>query len=655
MVLGASYYPEFYQQDRWQKDVDSMAEIGFKVVRMAEFAWCRLEPSEGQYDFSWLDKIIGLFAQKGIKTILGTPTGAPPYWILNKYSDLAISDIQRNPNNIVGGFGNYCKNHPGYREYSKKIVSALAEHYKDNENVIMFQIDNEFMGTPCYCDNCKNAFIAWAKDKYQTIENYNKETMTMFQGRELSSFDDIILPIKASITANPAYLMNYKKFISDSYYDYCKIQVDEIKKIMPNVMVTTNFCTLFMDFDHFKMVELFDIAGCDTYPKADGDKSLRNSMKLDLNRALKKKNFWVLEQQCSPVAFREYNYTLEPLEARLFTYKSMAQGADGIVYFRWNAIHTGGERFGAGIIRHEDQKGRTYYEVKQICDEINSMNDFLDGSEKSKSKVAIVYSNLSSWVLSEGRKISKDISYIDEIRTVYDSLYRANIDIDFVTSGDDISSYELVIAPAFACAREEDAKWLEEYTANGGQCLFSFMSGMFNENNYISSNYYQGVLRDLLGIKVTEWAVPYQGENFGFEYEDKEYPAQIMNMVLELESAQSLGTYTKGFYKNTPALTVNKFGKGKAYYLGTSLDKEFTKKFVSSLIDLSDAGFTKILGDSIDIKAREKDGKTLFIVMNHESYEQTITLNKEFKNALTGEIAEKTQILKPFDTMLLMD
>lgn len=653
MTLGVAYYPEFYDRKKWEKDVNEIAEIGFKVVRMAEFAWCRLEPYENQYDFTWLEEIIEAFAQKGIKTILGTPTGAPPQWAVLKYPDLTTQNKSKTPNNFVGGFGSYCKNHAGYRELSKKIVTALVSHFKDNENIIMYQIDNEFMGEVCYCDACTKAYTEWAKKEYVTIENYNKKMMTIFQGRELQSFDDFIALTTYKNIVNPAVLMDYKKFVSQTYYDYCKNQVDIIRKISPTVMVTSNYCTLFNNFDHFRMATMFDVAGVDTYPKADNDFSLRNSYKLDLTRALKKKGFWVLEQQCSPVAFREYNYSLEPLEARLYTFKSIGHGADGIVYFRWNATHSGGERYGAGIIRHENEKGRIYYEVKRICEEIETVREYLDDSEKKSAKIAMVFSLKSYWALSEGRKITKDLDYTYVQMKLYSDLLYKNIDIDFVIPGDDISSYDIVIASTMASVNEEEANWLEKYVSNGGNCICTFTSGMFTEYNHITDKYYQGELRELLGIKVTEWDVPYQNENYTFKFNNKNYPATLLNMVLEPETAQCIGTYNNGFYKDSACITVNNYGKGKAYYVATKSNSDFILDLLNEIVPLNELVCEDIMGDMVDVKIRVKNGENFYIVMNYENIDKKIELKRNFTNTLTGEVLNGVIELKAFDVLLL--
>ncbi len=653
MYIGVSYYPEFDQPEIWEKECDAIAEIGFNVVRMAEFAWCRMEPSEGVYDFEWLDTVIGLFGERGIKTILGTPTGAPPQWIINRYPDVLRMSREGVQYQQVGGFGEYCKNHPAYREYSRKIVHAMAEHFKDNPNVMMYQIDNEFMGQVCYCEHCQEAYKTWIKEEYKTIENYNTHLFTIFQGRELASFEEALIPKNPAGGVNPGLLMDYRKFTSYTYIDYCKLQADTIREVDSEVAITSNFCTLFQEFDHFKMAELFDVGGCDTYPKADNDESLRNALKLDLTRALKKANFWVLEQQCSPVAFREYNYSLEPLEARLYTYKSIAHGADGIVYFRWKATHSGGERFGAGILRHDLEKGRTYHEVKAVCEEIKQLEPWLDGSIKNPSKVAILYSNMSIWALENGRKINQDMSYTKELTRLYEYFKKESVGVDFVRPYDALESYEVIVAPMMAVVTKEEAEWLTSYVEQGGKVIFGFMSGMFDAYNRISSNYYQGELRALLGVKVLEWATPYQGENYTVQFQDKAYKIDTLHMITELEGATALATYNEGFYKGTPAITEHAVGEGKAYYVGAGIGNEGFKAIFEGILGKS-LSSTLVYSEQLDVQERVKGDETMYFVMNHVGTSGQVTVSEVMKNSLTGEEVVGTVEVAPYDVLLLM-
>lgn len=653
MFIGASYYPEFYSREQWDKDIELMSEIGFNVVRIAEFTWCRMEPREGEYDFTWLEEIIDKFARKAIKTVLCTPTGSPPQWLIKKHPDILPVDNRGIRFNIGGGFGQYCKNHPEYREYTKAIVQHLVNNFKENPNVIMYQIDNEFMGQPCYCDYCRDKYVQWIKKEHKTIEGYNKNLMTIFQGRELGDFDEIVVPKKSRSYINPAYSMDYKKFTSDSYVEYCKIQAGIIRDIDPDVLITSNYTGAFQDFDHFEMAKLFDIAGFDVYPKADDGNMIHASYRLDLTRGLKKQNFWILEQQCSPAAFRENNYAVEPMETRLFTYKSIAHGADGIVYFRWNTPHSGGERFGAGILKHDNNKNRTFNEIKKTCKEINKLSSILDGSKKRDAKAAIVFSNLSIWAVEEDRRISKKVNYRDELLKYYRYFEDNNVDVDFVRPGDDISQYNVILAPLMTVVTKDDAKWLNKYVEEGGTAVFGYMSGIFNEYNQISSNYYQGELRDLLGIRVLEWGVPYENQEYTFSFNNEKYPAEVLNMIVELEGAEKIAEYNCGFYKGTPTITVNQFGRGYAYYVASSSNQNFFNVFIGDVMERHSQIQSMICGKGLDIKERLNGDKRLFFVMNPGSDSIKAELNGVLINALTGEKVKEKLLIEPKDVVLL--
>ena len=221
MIFGVDYYPEHWEKAEWKQQADLMKEGGFNTVRMGEFAWKLFEPREGEFDFSFLDEAIGILAKRDIKVILGTPTAAPPKWLVNKYDVLLRDRYGRKRN--WGSRREYCANSDVYQVLSKKIVRKMAEHYKDNKHVVGWQIDNEFGchgTTRCYCETCRQKFGVWLKEKYGTIENLNKTWGTVFWGLDFDSFEDIILPgynaCEGETWANPAHNpsldLEYRRF-----------------------------------------------------------------------------------------------------------------------------------------------------------------------------------------------------------------------------------------------------------------------------------------------------------------------------------------------------------------------------------------------------------------------------------------------------------
>ena len=244
MYFGCDYYPEHWPEQRWEKDARMMAKAGFNTVRLAEFAWIKMEPREGRFDFSWLDKVMGILAEHKIRLILGTPTAAPPAWLVAKKPTI-LRVNQQGIRTSFGGRRNYCPNNPKYRTYSKNIVSRMAEHYGSNECVIGWQIDNEFGGDGtkgmCYCDNCAKQFRRWLKEKYANFEELNHEWGTIFWSQTYTAWGQICPPRQLETAHNPSLLLDYRRFISVSYIDYQQMQIDMIRESSKHQFITHNF------------------------------------------------------------------------------------------------------------------------------------------------------------------------------------------------------------------------------------------------------------------------------------------------------------------------------------------------------------------------------------------------------------------------------
>ncbi len=654
MYIGAAYYPEFYSKDKWETDAKLMEKARFNVVRMAEFAWCKLEPKEGEFYFEWLDEIIELMASHGMKTVLGTPSGAPPQWLYSKYPDILPVEYNRYKREI-GCFGNYCMNNKDFLRHVSIIVTKLAEHYKDNDNVILYQIDNELPQDDCYCDSCLSEFKNYLKKEHKTIENYNENLMTVFQGRELSSFDEVYFPLKSRESRPPALVSEYKKFMSETQINFAKLQYEIIHSIDDKKPVTTNYDSTYTGFDHFKMSNMLDLPSFDVYPKADSVEDLETvSFLIDFTRstAKDKTDFWMLEQQCSPCAFKKRNYTLIPGEEMLYTYHSIARGVNNIVYFRFNSTHNGYERFGAGMLRHDNQPGRIYNEVCKITDSLEKVKPYLENTIVKKAEVAILYSCLSDFTLNTPNAVSDEIDYQAEVKRIYHYFYKNNISVDFVEPCEDISSYKIVIAPMFAAMRECDAVWLNDYVKEGGTLLATPLIGLFDEYNNITTNFYIGNVRDLFGVKVNDWYTPYENFENAVEYNNKKYDSRRLSVFLESEGAEILGEYLTEFYAGTTAISKNSFGKGQAYYLGVLGNEILFADILDELIREKCVSTRNVRGNA-DICVRENEEREIVFVFNPSIEMKFIEIKGQYKNVLTNSIVEGKLEISSRSTLIL--
>lgn len=663
MFYGADYYPEQWPEERWEKDAQLMREANINIVRLAEFAWAKIEPKEGVFNFDWLDKAIDILSHNKIKVILGTPTATPPKWLIDKHPDILPVDYNGN----ILGFGSrrhYCPNNPIYHDYTRKIVRKIAEHYKNNSNVIYWQIDNEFgcHKASCYCNNCLNSFRNWLKEKYITIESLNESWGTVFWSQIYPDWENLIVPKLTLTSHNPSLLLDYKRFMSDSWVKYQKIQIDSIKDIIPNAQITHNFMGLFNQIDYFNLSKDLDFVSWDNYPVAHFQNfsfeiknlSEKTALSHDVMRGLKKQNYWVMEQQSGPTGGEEVGRQLIPYETRLWVYQAIAHGADAIVYFRWRTASAGSEEYWHGILDHDGIPRRRYEEIKITGEEIKKIENIIEGSTVN-SEVAIMRSFDNEWVF-EIQPHKKGFSYMYNLNKYFQYFYKENIPVDIINPLDNLEKYKLVIAPGLIMFNQDILQNILSYLEKGGIFLTTFRAGSKNWDNRMNTNSLVGPLKDILGIDIDEYGTIPDGEEFtiksGFEYGKASVWYDVINPI----SAQVLGTYESGYIKGKPFFTKNNFNTGLAFYVGTLPDDMILQKIMKTVIKDINLKSYPISGDAgVEIIARTKDEKNFYFVLNFNNKESEIFVEKPMKDILTSEKVEKSTRIKPLGVRILIN
>jgi len=249
MFLGIAYYPEHWPRDRWSIDARLMHEANIQAARVGEFAWCRFEPAEGKYDWTWMDDAIETLAAAGVKTIMCTPTAAPPAWLVHKHPEILPVDGNGLTARPFGGRRTYCASVPVYWEYTRQIVQAMAQHYGSNPNIIGWQIDNELgnvyaLGQArCYCESCRRGFVTWLQGRYPSLQALNEAWGTVFWSQEYTEWDQIVLPRRgtAGEGLNPSQVLDYYRYFSDSWAAYTRLQADILREHCGTQWISTNF------------------------------------------------------------------------------------------------------------------------------------------------------------------------------------------------------------------------------------------------------------------------------------------------------------------------------------------------------------------------------------------------------------------------------
>ena len=655
MYYGADYYPEHWPEERWAEDARLMQEAGLTVARMAEFAWTRMEPREGVYEFGWLDRAIELLAEHDIQTVLGTPTAAPAAWLMRAYPECFLVD-EHGQRLTYGHRRNYCPTNPIYREYSARIVTAMAEHYAGNPYVIGWQIDNEF-GDRCYCQACQRAFQEWLMGRYGSLEVLNAAWGTDFWSHLYAAWREIPLPWATSYTHNPALALDYRRFMSDTYAEYQGLQVDILRRLSLGKFITHNLMGFhYPKLNYFDLAEGLDFISWDNYPRfrALPDVPAR-ALSHDTMRGLKDANFWVMEAQSGPAGQTQLGTTPRPGEIPFWAWQAIAHGADGIVYFRWRTCRFGAEEYWHGILDHDGVPRRRYREVAGMGATLGRAGAEIEGSG-FKARAAMLLSYDSRFAF-QNQPNNPDFSYETLFTGCYRALWKQNVGVDIVSPVVDLSDYAVVVAPALYILPEDTADRLREYVADGGALVTTCRSGVMDEHNVVVNQALPGLLADVCGVEVDEYdsldpemtTSVVAADSLGGEA----YTSRVWADVLEPRGADVLACYASDYYAGRAAVTTHRFGQGQAVYVGTVADQDFLDRLVDWLCE--ERGIAAPLGvpQGVELTVRESGDARLLFILNGTDREQSIDLGDGGRDLITGEVVSGYVRLEPLGVAII--
>ena len=463
-TLGVCYYPEHWPEAKWAEDAARMAKLGLTWVRIGEFAWSRMEPEPGRFDWDWLDRAIDTLGKAGLKVVLGTPTATPPRWMLERHPDMLAVDAQGRPR----GFGSrrhYCFSHRGYRAESARIVTELARRYGRNPHVAAWQTDNEYGchdTVLSYSEAAKMAFREWLAQRYQSPQALNRAWGNVFWSMEYASFDEIGLPNLTVTEANPSHVMAFRRFASDEVAAYNRIQTEIIRK-HSDAPIAHNYMGRITEFDHFAVGADLDIASWDAYPLGflsdrlevtaehkrrfvrQGDPDFQ-AFHHDLYRAVGRGRWWIMEQQPGPVNWAPWNADPLPGMARLWAWEAFAHGAEAVCYFRWRQAPFAQEQMHAGLLRPDSAPAQAFEEAAKVAQELTSMPDV----GTARADVAVVFDYASAWAW-QTQPQGRDFDYFRLVFAFYRGLRRLGLNVDILPPDvADLSGYKLVLAPGVA-------------------------------------------------------------------------------------------------------------------------------------------------------------------------------------------------------------
>lgn len=662
--FGVDYYPEHWPEERWPEDARMMAEAGVNVVRLAEFAWSFLEPRPGRFDFDWLDKALGTLQTHGIKAVLGTPTASPPPWLMAMLPD-AYRVLESGLRQTYGNRRECCPSHAGYRERGRTITRAMAEHYAHHPVVIGWQIDNELSGH-CFCSICQAEFQGWLRDKYGGLNTLNDAWGTAFWSHVYTDWSQIPVPLQTGGVPNPGLDLDYRRFMSDSYVRFQQEQVDILRQTCPDHVITHNFMGFhFEGIDYFDLAQTLDVVAWDNYRRTAWSlerdvKPTPGALGHDTMRGLKGQSFWLLEQQAGCGGWQEVGVAPRPGEMRLWTYQAIAHGAEAILYFRWRTSRFGTEQYWHGVLDHHGQPRRRYRELQAIGSELKQVGEQLLGAE-SCPQVAMVLSYDTRFAF-QAQPNHNEFSYPEFFASYYEALHRRNIGVDIVPPTADLGRYRLVLAPALHMLGQGAADKLGHYVDGGGTLLITARTGVKDEANAVVNMPLPGLLADVCGVEVEEYDALHAEAKVPLELAlpdsvpaTQAAHARLWCDVLTPTTAQTVARYRGEYYAGRAAITLNRFGQGRAVYVGTLGDKDLIDRVVGWLVDVTAISPVLNAPEAVEAVERWKDGHRLLFLLNHADWAREVTLAHPLMDLLTGRVSEGQITLGPKAVMILSE
>lgn len=664
ITLGTCYYPEHWSEDNWEPDLLRMLANGIETVRIAEFAWSKIEERENIFDYSFFDRFLDIAEKVGMKVIFCTPTATPPAWLTQKYPEVLNADID----GILyrhGGRRHYNYNSEIYKELSARITEKSAAHYAKRPCIVGWQLDNEFNCElqEYYSEADSHAFREFLKEKYISLSALNEAWGTVFWNQHYTDWNEIYVPRKTpGYAVNPHLKLDYTRFIAESVYRYAKIQADILKKyIKPGDFITTN--GIFGNIDYQKLSgDLLDFITYDSYPNFaycvdryrsdDVLKDRRWSRNLAEVRAISPV-FGIMEQQSGPNGSMNMMAPApRPGQLTLWTMQSIAHGANYVSYFRWRTSTIGTEIYWHGILDYSGRDNRRLKEVSDVSKKLANYDALADTHYEAAVAIAKDHDNI--WD-AQGDLWHRKIDWASDDALFY-ACQKSHTPFDYCyldhSTAEDLKKYQVIFYPHAVILNAERVKLLEEYVRQGGCLVLGCRAGYKNENGRCVTEKLPGLLRRLTGVDIPEYtAITPELDGVMAEWDSTPLPTAIFNDVLEpLDSAEIIGRYTEGYYAKTGALIRNRFGKGSVYYFGGAFTEEAVKVFLDKLSVISPYASYVDLPDCCEVAMRTNGKEHYLFLLNYTAEEQRFDLKHAMTNLDSGVNETGKQALEPYGT-----
>ena len=618
LSFGGDYSPEQWPDSVVREDMALMREAGVNIVTLGVFSWVVYEPREGQFDFSWLDGMLDLLHENGIRVDLATPTAAVPMWLHRLHPEILPQDEFGHPLAPGGRLG-WCPSSPVFRKYSLRMVEALAEHVASHPAIAMWHVSNEIGGgnARCHCTVSADHFRQWVQERYTSIEAVNAAWGMAFWGNSFSSFEEIVTP-GGKTAHNPGHLLDFERFSSDALLGQYRAEKEILRHHTPDLPVTTNFMVgLGPDaVDYARWAPEMDILANDHY--TNGPDPLRHqelAFAGDRMRGMSGGRPWMLmEHAAGAASWHPINMAKKPGELMRHAIAHLARGSNSVMYFQWRASRSGTEQFHSAMLPHAGRGSRIFTDIRDLGDSLGRLGEIQD-TTVSGVQVAFLHDNEAGWALRSGLKPINNPSYADTARAIHRSLFDRAVMVDVLPAWADLHGYKLVVVPGLFLTSDATARAVAEYAEGGGTVLITWFSGIVDEVNSVRTGGYPGAFRELLGAWSEEFYPLPDGERVAL---DNGWTATRWTELVHAVDAVVVADYAGGDVAGHPAITRRALGAGgAAWYLSADLDDASLDELVDRLV--TETGVTAVTEVSRGVEAvrRSADAHSFLFLINH--------------------------------------
>lgn len=647
ILHGGDYNPDQWlaYPDVFEEDIRLMKLAHINCVSLGIFSWASLEPEKDRFNFGWLDNVIDRLYENGIYTILATPSGSRPHWLADEFPEVlrVREDGQRN---LYGHRHNHCYTSPAYRERVRIIDTKLAERYAHRPEVILWHISNEF-GGECYCELCQAAFREWLREKYKTLDELNHAWWAHFWSHTYTSWEQIHSPSWTGETAIHGLDLDWRRFVTHQTIDFMKAEIDAVKSIDPDIPVTANLMGMYAyELNYFRLGRELDVVSWDSYPEwhapcGNAIIARNESLSHDMMRSIKKRSFLLME--CTPCTtnWRQISKLKKPGMHELSVFNAIAHGADSACYFQIRQSRGSAEKFHSAVISHTGTENtRVFSEVSQLGAHLGKISDLVYGSV-TPSRAAIIFDTENKWALDkcQGPR-NAGLDYFGIVQKCYDYFWKNGINTDILDCDSDFEDYSLIAVPMLYMFRSGIQEKLRRFVENGGILVTTALTGTVNDTDlcFLGEDTPEK-LSDVLGMWVEETDSLYDGEANSMSWDGRSYRLTEICELVRPTTCEVLAQYDSDFYKGRPALTVNNYGKGKAYRICATADTDFYYDLFSRLADEAklEKALDAALPENVAASYRMSGDRKIIFVQNFGETPAALTLDKPYRDLITDE------------------